>query len=591
MVPFHYVRGVALGVLVLSLADQGITQTPHNQDPALDRVTESWNGTETTVTIYGSNFGTALAITLGNEPLKVGKQEKRIVTATRGRMKPGTYLLKVVSDKKETVMAVEVETPGTEYVSALDAPVLTNLANPLIADVRLLWTKWPHVSSYSVKRATVEAGPYETIAEGLKDVTFSDKPVGGAKKVFYLVGAISGTVVAHSNVVEAIVPDLDGIPTVAAGSYHSLAMRAGLVVSWGSNSHGQLGNGKKGSPPSDGEPIKDESADLSTPIPVSDLSGIQKVVGGLSFSLASSDKGVWAWGSNISGQLGNGTLKDSSKPIKIPKLEHVTGIAAGWSHGLAIADGKIWAWGSNSCGQLGNGQTKDSYVPVSIDGLTDIVEVAAGAYHSLARNKDGKVFAWGLGTDGQLGTGESGDRHVPVEITIPGKIIQLAAGAYHSLARTDKLIWTWGSNSNGQLGDGTPDEPGPNRRGLKPALTKDIGPRNVTWIGAGGYHSLAIVTISEVRDSARQLWTWGGNRYGQLGIGTNLDSDVPVPVTSKELVDVKSVAGGLHHTLASIGNGRLYAWGSNSNGQLGNGKKTASDAKVPDPNAPELLGQ
>jgi len=101
-----------------------------------------------------------------------------------------------------------------------------------------------------------------------------------------------------------------------------------------------------------------------------------------SVSLAASPESVdlWAWGANNSGQLGTGTNDNSNVPVKVSGLTDVIDIAIGSDgHTMALkSDGTIWAWGSNTTGQLGNGTNDDSNVPVQVSGLTDVIDIAAG---------------------------------------------------------------------------------------------------------------------------------------------------------------------------------------------------------------------
>lgn len=168
-----------------------------------------------------------------------------------------------------------------------------------------------------------------------------------------------------------------GGPTTGGG--HSLAVKDDATVwAWGDNSSGQLGIG---------------SNDLSRmPVQVSSLSGVTAVAAGTLHSLALKNDGtVAAWGSNGSGRLGNGdpTNADSLVPVQVSNLSGVTAIAGGNSHSLALkSDGTVWAWGSNQSGQLGNGTSgsgADSNVPVQVSGLSGVTAVDGGFYHNLAR--------------------------------------------------------------------------------------------------------------------------------------------------------------------------------------------------------------
>ncbi|WP_329580368.1 RCC1 domain-containing protein [Streptomyces sp. NBC_01361] len=166
----------------------------------------------------------------------------------------------------------------------------------------------------------------------------------------------NGTTGGISNI-PVPVSGLGGVRDIAAGFDHSLARLAnGTVRAWGNNSNGELGNGTTG-------------GISNVPIPVSGLSGVRDVAAGGGFSLARLANGtVRAWGNNSNGELGNGTtVSESNVPVPVSGLGGVRDIAAGSSHSLArLANGTVHAWGSNFSGQLGNGSTADSNLPVPV---------------------------------------------------------------------------------------------------------------------------------------------------------------------------------------------------------------------------------
>ena len=193
-----------------------------------------------------------------------------------------------------------------------------------------------------------------------------------------------------------------GATSVATGDSFTLALKSdGTVWAWGSNSYGQFGNGI----------TLGTIASNSTPVQVSDFSGVIAIAAGEANSLAlKADGTVWAWGSNSYGQFGNGitlgTIASNSTPVQVSDFSGVIAIAAGEANSLALkADGTVWAWGSNSYGQLGNGTTSDSSTPVQVMGLSGVIAIASGGYHSLALKSDGTVWDWGYNIDGELGTG------------------------------------------------------------------------------------------------------------------------------------------------------------------------------------------
>jgi alpha-tubulin suppressor-like RCC1 family protein len=310
--------------------------------------------------------------------------------------------------------------------------------------------------------------------------------------------------------------------------------------------------------------------------------------GGHSLGLAS-DGSIIAWGLNSYGQLGIGSITASSEPtaVTLPANRKAIAVAAGANHSLALAsDGTLLAWGRNSSGQLGNNSTTQSTVPVAVtssgvlSGRT-VVAIAAGGAHSLALCSDGKVAAWGYNTYGQLGNNSTTASSVPVVVTyssgaLAGKsVVAIAAGANHSLALcSDGTVVAWGRNANGQLGNNST-----NQSNIPVAVTTNSGAlvnKTVVWIAAGGSHSLALCNDSSIA-------AWGLNSSGQLGNGTTTESTTPVAVVASGVLQGKSVimvAAGSAHSLAQCTDGTVAAWGTNSNGELGDNTNNNRNAPV-----------
>ena len=173
------------------------------------------------------------------------------------------------------------------------------------------------------------------------------------------------------------------------------------------------------------------------------------------------------------------------------------------------------------------------------------------------------IEAWGSNTYGQLGDGTTIDRLTPVQVAGLINATAASAGLYHSLIlKSDGTVWGWGSNHFGQLGDGTTTDrstavqviPWGNFSGNSPPLT------DVIDVAAGGLHSLALKSDGTV-------WAWGSNTYGQLGDGTTTDRSTAVQVSG--LVGVTAVAAGDRYSLALKLDGTVWAWGDNAYGMLG----------------------
>ena len=175
--------------------------------------------------------------------------------------------------------------------------------------------------------------------------------------------------------------------------------------------------------------------------------------------------------------------------------------------------------------------------------------------HTLALKTDGTVWSWGTNSSGQLGVSASANVNTPVQVGGLTDVIAVSAGGAHSLAlKADGTVWAWGSNSSGQLGAG---EPSSVRRNV-PVMVSGLS--GVTAISAGGGHSLALKADGTV-------WAWGSDTSGQLGNVPSISSSVPVQArTDRAMV---SIAAGSGHSLAVASDGTVWAWGANSSGQCG----------------------
>jgi alpha-tubulin suppressor-like RCC1 family protein len=177
---------------------------------------------------------------------------------------------------------------------------------------------------------------------------------------------------------------------------------------------------------------------------------------------------------------------------------------------------------------------------------------------ALARKQDGSLWSWGSNSVGQLGDGTtSAPRETPARVTLPNGATAsaIAAGASHALALlADGSVYAWGLNNSGQLGVGD---------GLARALpTKVTLPAAAVAIAAGTIHSLVVL------DDGR-VFAWGDNTLGQLGNGAR--DPTPDPVEVPGISGAIAVAAGIGHSLALLGDGRVFAWGANESGQLGDG--------------------
>jgi Regulator of chromosome condensation (RCC1) repeat/IPT/TIG domain len=338
------------------------------------------------------------------------------------------------------------------------------------------------------------------------------------------------------------------------------------------------------------------------PKPVADLGGVTAASVGARGSVALlSDGTVMAWGLNLEGQLGNGSsAENSAVPVVVDGLDGVTAVStSGYNSMALLSNGHVMTWGSNLAGVLGIGTTTGpeycdegntcSRTPVEVGGLSGVTAISAGGFFDLALLSDGTVMAWGGGGSGDLGDGSEAGSDVPIPVSGLSGVTAISAGATHSLALlSNGTVMSWGERSYGELGNET--------SGDEPALvcaTGAVGPcpfgpylTDVTAVSSasGGVHSLALL-------SNGTAVAWGSNKDGQLGNGeTGPDTcglrSEPIgcaqaPVAVSALSGVTAVSAGGAHSLALLGNGTVMAWGDGEHGQLGNGKR--NNVNVPTP--------
>ena len=182
---------------------------------------------------------------------------------------------------------------------------------------------------------------------------------------------------------------------------------------------------------------------------------------GLYHSCALTSSGqVKCWGWNQYGQLGDGTNTDFPAAIPVQGIgEAVTQLATGLHHTCALtSSGAVKCWGSNETGQLGDGTTTNRNLPVNVVGLNEgVLAIAAGAGFTCALTSLTEVKCWGNNTRGELGDGTSQQRLTPAAVVgLNAAVSALSVGEFHGCVLTDQhLLRCWGANSQGQLGDGT----------------------------------------------------------------------------------------------------------------------------------------
>lgn len=326
--------------------------------------------------------------------------------------------------------------------------------------------------------------------------------------------------------------------------------RADSAVAWGGNDAGQLG---------DGTLILRRS-----PVAVIGMSSdVTAIAAGQFHSLAIQNGGVYAWGDDYFGNLGDGNDNSlgpgySTTPVAASGLTiGVTAIAADGGASFAVQNGALYAWGSNSYGQLGTSSSDFiNPTPAPVSGLTSgVTAVAAGAYHVLAV-RNGALYTWGSNASGELGDGTRVDRSVPVQVLGMLGVTAVAAGGseYYggtSLAIKNGALYSWGLNTVSGSQRSTP------------AVVSSSLSSGVTAIAAGARHNLAVKNGN--------VYAWGKNILGVLGDGTITDSSSPKLIDPTDLNNIVAVAAGIDSSYALASDGSLWVWGSNFYGELGLG--------------------
>jgi alpha-tubulin suppressor-like RCC1 family protein len=310
------------------------------------------------------------------------------------------------------------------------------------------------------------------------------------------------------------------------------------------------------------------------------LNFANRVGSGSNHTLAIRDDGtLWAWGLNNRGQFGTGATSTTptGTPVQVGSARDWVAVTAGLEFSLALkSNGTLYAWGANDQGQLGLGHNTQVTTPQPLPQKDNSkwVAVSANGLHALGLTATGLVFSWGYNGYGQLGNGSTLNQNNPGQACIPRssecyiRYHAISTGSTHSLGVTiDKKVYAWGNNSLGQLGI---NEMGNIRPA--PVLVSDVTP-NMEVVSGGHEHTSFFLENNEILGS-------GDNRFGQLAMTSPATVTTPVR-EGTSASDWRTLSSGQWHSAAIKSNGTLWTWGYNNFGQLGNATGPSSDQFTP----------
>lgn len=374
------------------------------------------------------------------------------------------------------------------------------------------------------------------------------------------------------------------IVQTALGGDHSFVLTSfGRMFAWGNNEYGQLGDGTT--------IVRGKPVEITSNFNLREDERIVKIAAGTHHSSAiTSDGRMFMWGMNLFYQLGDLTKVNKSVPTDITSLfgltsqEKIVDLALGYGHSAALSsNGRIFTWGNNEYGQRGQyiyeHEPTDLTPQLMLIGDEVVAKIAVGERNTAAITSNGRLFIWGSNLSGELGIGTTGYyREVPMDMASnfnleTGEVfVNVAIGGYHCIAITSfGRVFTWGSNGEGQLGDGTKVS-----KSIPTDITSNFGfmeDEKPVMVSLGLKYS-AILT------SRQRTFIWGDNQFGQLGIGEVSDNDKLLPIdvssnfyfyTLNEPRDIAYIELGNYHGAAVNSSGRIFTWGANDKGQLGEG--------------------
>jgi len=286
-------------------------------------------------------------------------------------------------------------------------------------------------------------------------------------------------------------------------------------------------------------------------------------------------RAVFTWGSGECDQLGIDGLTEAKLPklLSFPTAVVAATVSCGGMHtALITTTGALYTWGCNDDGALGREGLEST--PGLVTGLPPLRAVSTGDSHTVALSADSSsVFAWGTYRDAQ-GNMKIAERAPAVigksQFRHRQGVTKVVSGAHHTLVLVGGKVFAWGDSDSGQIGR----IPAVRNRTQSSLTIESMGLRKIKDIFSGAYHSFAL-------DERGRVFAWGLNNRGQLGDGKTVTTCRPHEIHTLSELDVLSIQGGEHHSVALTKDGRVFAWGKNDDCQLGQGENNEEEYKEP----------
>lgn len=332
---------------------------------------------------------------------------------------------------------------------------------------------------------------------------------------------------------------------LAVGDFFACGLTEGNAYCWGDNTYGQLGDGT--------------TTASNIPVAVNSSLRFTSISAGQSHACAIADGIVYCWGNGANGRLGTGNTSNQSTPMAIDSTDKFRAVSVGYDFSCAIrVDGVVLCWGIGGA-WLGKNTLADALSPATVSGSLTFRKINNMYHHTCGVTTDGDAYCWGIGGEGQIGhgvIGVGGNASVPTRVLGEHKFRDIAAGYTHSCGiRTDGLAYCWGDDTSGALGNGS----GQAHSSTPMAVANAHRYRSIQ-IGQEG--SCAI-------DDSGDLYCWGKSYFSG-----GLDQGAPVLMGSGK--KFRSVYADMTSACAIATNGISYCWGAGSNGKLGIGSTSTS---------------